>query len=413
MEDFLKQLNIIKLKYEMLYENKENFNIFSVLHKDNDERRLHSRFISSLLTTDGSHGKNRLFLDFFFSVVKASTENFKNIEVYPEEWDKKENNNIDILIIDRTTKFAIIIENKIYAGDSNNSNGGQLERYFIHVRDAEKIPENNISTFYLTLDGHEPSDDSLGSFKNLENINGNCISYPIEILEWLKKCLTVTTEEPFIRESILQYITLIEKMTGNQTDIKQRLEIKTIIGKNSDNMNSTKMLIDNFKHVKWHTVRDFWDNLRDKLVENGFKVISTPNDQNITDMTHYESYRKGQKNKQDSGIYFELLKGIRFCLWNEAGEALYFGLEQNEKINDSLKEQIESIVESESDFDKNEYYYFWKDFFEKDDEHIYLTDFSYQATFDLIDSNKQLIVIQKMVDEIETFKERIKDYNKM
>jgi len=172
------------------------------------------------------------------------------------------------------------------------------------------------------------------------------------------------------------------------------------------------MLIDNFKHVKWHTVRSFWDNLKDKLVENGFKIISTPTDQNVVDLTHYESYRKGQKNKQDSGIYFELLEGVKFCLWNDSEEPLYFGLDKTEKINDILNKKIDLIVEKEGGFKKNEYYYFYKEFFEKDEEHIYLTDFSHQATFNLIDGNIQNEITVKIIDEILMFRGRIKDDNK-
>ncbi len=408
MEYLLKQLYIIHLKYEMLYENKEKYNIFSVLHKDNDERRLHSRFISSLLAPDSSHGKNNVFLNFFFSIVNIEKDNFDTVEVYPKEWNKKENSNIDILVINRKNRYAIIVENKIYAGDSNNNDGGQLERYYKHVRDIEKIPKKNITTFYLTLDGHEPSDESLGTFKALNNINGHCISYSCEIIKWLEKCLSVVADEPFLRESIIQYKNLVEKMTGNQSDIKQRLEIKSIVGKNKDNMNSAKMLIDNFKHVKWHTVRDFWDNLSNSLNSNGYKVLSIPTDQNVMDITHFEPYRKGQKNKQYCGISFEYVSGIKASITNKSGAFLYWGFEINEKINETLRIRIEKILESNYEYQKNEDNYFWSEFFEKNDDKINLTDFSHNATFNLIREEYQKETIQKMIDKIKIFEDNLK-----
>ena len=281
-------------------------------------------------------------------------------------------------------------------------------RYFRHVRDNEKIPKKNITTYYLTLDGHEPSNESLGKFKKLENINGHCISYPNEITNWLMKCLRMTTETPFLRESIIQYKNLLEKMTGNQTDIKQRLDIKDIIGKNSENMNSTKMLIDNFRHVKWHAVRNFWDDLSKELESNGYEIISKPTDQNITDITHYETYRKGQKNKQDCGIYFNFINGIKFCVWNESQEYLYWGLEKKEKIDDLLKTQIQEIVESSPEFQENEIYHFWNEFFDNDKDKIWLTNFNHQATFDLINSENKDKAIFNIVEKIKMFEKRIK-----
>lgn len=257
----------------MLNSTKEQFNIFTALHKPHDERRLHSRFIANLLSPSSTHGKKYAFLYEFLKVLEIDYNFFRDVDVYPDEHDKCENSNIDILIIDRQTKNAIIIENKIFAGDSNTMSGGQLERYNKHMIIIEQFKHTNLRTFYLTLDGHDPSETSLGEFLTLENINGTCISYSDVILKWLEACLHLVYDSPFLRESIIQYKKLVEKMTGNQSDIPQRLDIRDIIGRNIENLNNAKMLFDNFKHVKWHTVRDFWDELADGLNNYGFKVI--------------------------------------------------------------------------------------------------------------------------------------------
>jgi PD-(D/E)XK nuclease superfamily len=167
----------------------EKFNIFSILHKENEEKRLHSRFIAALLDPEGSHGMRYKFLYTFLELNGLNYEDFGNASVYPNEVSKKELNFIDILIIDEQSKKAIIIENKINAGDSNNEEGGQLERYFKHVRDDRGIEHEDIKTYYLTPNKREPSAESLGEFKELSKINGECISYPDEINKWLKKCL--------------------------------------------------------------------------------------------------------------------------------------------------------------------------------------------------------------------------------
>jgi len=227
IEHTLKKIHLIKKEYDLLRRREEKFNIFSVLHFEHDERRLHSRFIANLLDPYASHGLNHTFLNRFIQQFKELDEiNYSKSTVYPQELEKKESNNIDILIIDQSSKHAIIIENKIYASDSNNGSGGQLERYFKHVNEIENIPKAQIHVFYLTLDGHEPTQESLGDFKKLSNINGKCISYKHEILNWLNDCVNVVIDQPFLRESILQYKKLLNKMTNNESNIEERIKIK-------------------------------------------------------------------------------------------------------------------------------------------------------------------------------------------
>lgn len=390
----------------MLGQNKEHFNIFSVLHKSHDERRLHSRFISNLLGIESSHGKKDAFLNCFFDVVFANEvscrQNFIDIKVYPTEWNKSENNNIDILIIDRQTKYAVIIENKIYAGDSNNVDGGQLERYFNHIVKDEKIPPENIRTFYLTLDGHEPSVESIGKYATLEALNGKCISYSIEIISWLERCLKLVYDAPFLRESLIQYKKLIEKMTNNDTEVQQRIELRDAIGRNHENMSSAKMLIDNFKHIKWHTVRDFWDELADSLVKNGFIVTQKPTDANVTDLTHYETYRKGQKNKQGVGIVFTNINGIEFCIMNDnqEGNTLYWGCKRNVAFSDNLISQAKSIPVLYPLCIESPNFLFWSNIFENEQDYITLSDFSRQPTFNLINAEKRKQTVEQIIGHI-------------
>ena len=412
----LKQLEIIYNKYSFLKSKEEKFNIFSVLYKNHEEVKLHSRFIAALLDPHASHEKGFAFLKEFINIFSDNIlkfDDFENAIVYPEEWNKKENHNIDILIIDRKRKNAIILENKLNADDSNNENGGQLERYFKYVRDEEKIPIENITTFYLTLDGHKPTDESLGKkidgkpneFNNLEDLNGHCITYNNKIIKWLDKCLMQVADKPFIRESIIQYKNLIKKITMNDIDINERLEIIEAIAKDETSMNSTKYLIDNFIHVKWHTVADFWNELTVKLEkELNFEIIEKPNEQNITDITHFEIYRTGQKAKQDCGIVFKINDSLTMSIWNEADEWLFFSFNDNDnRISDKNKKIIEQLREDNILNSNNNKGYFWKLFFENDEERIWLSNFSHQGTFDLINKKKRTETTNKIIGELSDF----------
>lgn len=385
---FLKELFLLQEKYKDINENKEKFNIFSVLHKEHDERRLHSRFIAALLDPYASHKQKFGFLyEFIRMFPKLDIKNFEHAIVYPEDWNKKENSNIDILIIDKTSKHAIIIENKIYAGDSNNEESGQLERYFDHVKDKESIPIENIKTFYLTLDGHEPSNESLGKYKEIESVDVQCISYEIEVLNWLNRCIPMVVQNPFIRETIFQYQNLIKKMTHNEANIQERLEIRGKIGKNEENMKAAKYLVDNFKHVKWHTVRDFWNELAMRFKRQGFKIKVMPTDEQVTDLTHFETYRKGQKIKQSCGLYVEVNKELVFFIQNESESFLYWGFVDNQQISDQNKNILNNLYKENTIRKSNSYW--WQYCLNEDNERLVLSNFHHQATFNLISSQKQ------------------------
>lgn len=406
LSTLLKKLSVIQMKFEELSKANETFNIFSVLHKDHDERRLHSRFLAALLNPEGSHKMNEKFLTIFLYTVGLPDIDLNNAVVYPTEADKSENSNIDILIIDRKSKNAIVIENKIYAGDSNNEKGGQLERYYEHVKSAEKIPSKNIHVFYLTLDGHEPTEESLGGINTELSKKYHCISYKIEILEWLNICLEKTAATPFLRESILQYITLIKKMT-NDTSIEERLEIKKLIAKSTENMNSAKLLVDNFNHVKWHTMREFWDELCSRLKEQGYTIISSPTDKNISDTAHFLDYKKGFKNNNNYGIYFRPFDGLQLYIWNEYGSNLYWGCEKENKTDSEYKKKIKGFCSGKEGFDVSESSVFRKYFQLTDDESIYFPDFSYPGTFNLIQPEYRNRIITKMLKEIKKFVDTI------
>ena len=393
IQSLLNATKLFKNSYERIRDSEEKYNIFSILYKDHNEKKLHSRFIASLLSPNGSHGHGNIFLKLFIDQIKSlNVSNFSQAIVYPEEESKKEFKNIDILIIDRYSEHAIIIENKIFANDSNNEKGGQLERYFRTIRDEEKIPSKNIKTLYLTLDGHKPSKESLGKFKNLESINGECVSYDKLITEWLNKCKTIVPEYPFIRESIFQYGKLIEKMTGNETTIEERLELKNLIGANQNNLDAAKYLFDNFKHIKWHAIAEFWDELESQIQKAGFKVIESVNKDSIYYLTHNQSNSKSE----EGGLVFETDDELKIYIWHEPYCDLWWGLlkSENKNFEDNL-----SRLEGSGCFKSNEYTL--HRYIElKNGKQLSLKDFTQENTFKLISKEHRVNIVAEIVNDI-------------
>lgn len=405
LDFLLKELFLTKRKYDYKYEKEEKFNIFGVLYKPHDEVRLHSRFLSALLNPAGSHKKGSIFLKLFLENQSVDLGNLDKVEVFPDEIHKCEYQNIDIIVINRAERKALMIENKIFAGDSNNYESGQLERYFDLLLD-EGIPKANTHVRYLSIDGRLPSEESLGRYGDLENMNGKAISYGVEIEEWIGQCMKECLGSPFLRESVFQYHKLIQSMTGNQTDIEHRKEVIEVISRSNENLQAAKQLLDNFKHIKWHTIADFWYELAEQLKANNFDILETPSEYSITQLTHYERNTKGQ----DSYLAFRIQQGFDMHIGFETNSVLYFGSTDKEITNSGIRSQIQSLLKEDSLYQQNPYWLFWKVFFEDDTEKIYPADFAHSGTFHLIDRGYRTQAITKMVQEIKLFLEKLNNH---
>lgn len=211
-----------KRKENERWERGESFNIFNTIGLRSEEVRLHSAFIGELLNPSGSHGASSLFLKAFLEVMGIEDGYLDYEDCSPNILERvigtvtaTEGGRIDIIIEDG--EHAVIIENKIYASDQRN----QLLRY--HNYGRKMFPEG-YELLYLTLDGHDPSDDSLGN----KEFEYKSISYETEIVEWLEKCLELAPNELPVSAVIRQYIDLVKQLTDTDMDTKYIEELKSI-----------------------------------------------------------------------------------------------------------------------------------------------------------------------------------------
>jgi len=350
------------------------FNIFRALHKEHNEKYLHSRFISNLLSSTSKHGKGNEFLKLFIERLSKTYPDLKkfnidNCVVSPDEENKTEHQYIDIYI--HNEMQAIIIENKIYAGDSNDHSKTepeeriQLLKYYKTVKSDKKI--NEIFVLYLTPDRHDPEEIKLiEEYFHVLNID-----YRTEILEWIESCINII-EDNYLKETLKQYRTVIISLTN---DVKRAQKLKTLISEHiKNNFEETwkeKDFIDkmcDFKHVQWHTIDEFWRELADSI-ENSLnvKVKDRITFEEISGIVH--------KNKKKSyGISFILENGDEWYIVNDAINGLTYG-KILEDMNIKRKEGEDWIKLSEN---------------------IKFTDFSNEETFMLINSD----VRRERIDEI-------------
>lgn len=341
------------------------FNIFSALHNPNDEVRLHSRFIAYLLNSDSHHGMGNKFLKSFVqTVLEINDFDCENCTVQTEYKD------IDILIYND--------EQAIIGGDSNHLHredeySGQLERYYNTIKKGvdkdgkESLKREKIFMTYLTLNGRLPSSESRG--KTLTKNDVTCIDYTEKISKWLSDCISIAEEKDhLLAQNIHQYQELVIKLTS---DVNQARENQKMISENIDEAWElekkdrffTEECKDVFKHVKWHTLADFINELSE-LIEKDAEIIEKPSLDAITKVAHRSS------NKIV----------IRFK-YNDAD--LYIA---NDKVNGFTLGNLNIRK--------------W-DYFSDDIKDIRFSDFSEERTFKMINYKKRKEVINKIVEFVD------------
>lgn len=303
IKNLLRNVNVIQNKYDdIAVITGEKFNIFSVMRAESDEVRTHSRVIAEFLNPKGKHSQGSIFLKLFFDEIEFLEDikeyfDFDNAKILVEEHigpinaDYSKGGFIDIVVKD--SKHQVLIENKIYAGDQK----GQLLRY--------KNNYPNCKLIYLTLDGKKPSQYSykIGNEKGIELEEINLTSYRINIKNWVEKCIEKTNAQPIIKETLVQYLNLIKKLTNQTTNKKMSTEIQDLI---LDNFSAAEQIVRDFDAVKFKICGSIRANIINELKS---KLSSK---YEITD----QGSKVGDKN---SKIWIEPTEYI--------GNSLLFGIE--------------------------------------------------------------------------------------
>jgi len=233
----------------------ERFNVFSILKMERSENSTHSKFLGELLNPWGSHLKKTTFLNLFLETIKLDNHLSIETSVVTLEFHigqkndfEKTGGRIDIFIKDGNGK-SVSIENKIYAGDQDT----QIERYCNYNKKNNKV-------IYLTLDGREPTDESKGEL--LSGRDYQILSYQDDISNWLQLCLKEAADTPILRESIKQYILLINNMTSTPDKQHENELIELVM----DNYEAATFVSNMLKEAKRRIADSVRHEVREKLL---------------------------------------------------------------------------------------------------------------------------------------------------
>lgn len=301
------------------------FNIFSILNMESDEVNTHSRLIYEFLNKDGSHGMGDIFLCEFFEKVLEKPYPDSEVSVEREERIDHPDNSGRVDIIISGKDFCYPIEVKIYARDQYK----QIERYDTFAKQQPKVDHQ---VYYLTLDGHEPSEDSLGSVKK-EQVE--YISFNYHIRKWLERCSEIAWKAPNITEIIRQYINLLDKLTGNLEEDVFMAEIKNIVGRSKENYESALAIVQILPTLRKEMMIRFFSEIEEHM--NGkLEKLCTDSDY---DKKAEGYYNDRKKNYPSVSYRIKALNGtgITIALRFEVEEKFYYGInfynEKNEQLN--------------------------------------------------------------------------------
>ena len=375
LQSFLNQIKTINDSYERVKTlTGENYNIFKLLGVESSEL-LHSKIVGDFLNPRGSHKQGSKFLELFvqlfnnisqpneiidksevtffsnFKCEKAHLKLEKSIGKIKNTDETNEGGRIDILVRDEKNN-AIIIENKIYAGEQ----AYQLERY--HQFGKGKT---DFIILYLTLEGKEPK--SIDKDKREKII---CISYKEHIINWLELCKKEVVNLPIIRETISQYINLLKKLTNQTENQIQAMEIQKLILKNYE---TSKLVNQNFEKAIYGLSNSLIEKLVLKL--NSFleekKWEISYFDKNINDKNYFGAISVSPKNINNPQIKIKIQGFNPLCekeyrFWQNRIIVGVIGINNNQVYLNKIKETELSSSNQEWWND----YVFVKDYEEED-----------------------------------------------
>ena len=317
---------------------KEPFNVFTVLRKASDEVNLHSRFLHALLDHQSDTGRQNLkaFLQ------KIDVEKFK----LDGATVRREYKNIDILIVNNDTKqHPVVIENKIYAEDRP----AQLRRYHCTL---QKEGYSDICLRYLTLDGHDPSEDSAG------DLSYETISYRDDLLPWLKRCQMYAYDEPELRESIAQYIHLIRKLTGTDFEEAYMNELQDLLSKDN-NLILAHDLNEAMIRAKISLLQELWCDI-DSALKNLKQVIPDfpDKDLNASNISEKRIKKYIRKKEGNLRLYYRVSTEVHLGVQLDRSKScynIYFGVFCNKtacpnrykKLKNALHDALNGRYETE------------------------------------------------------------------
>lgn len=233
------------------------FNLLSAIHMEHYETQTHSQIISFLLNDMGRSNEENEFLSLFLQTLKIPRA------YQAEQWNVHrekvfDDGRIDFVIESRS--FLAIIEMKIDAGDGDS----QLSRYASFGKKKRK----KYRIYYLTLDGHEPEEQSA---RGVDEDKLMCISFEKEIVLWLQNCMCTVKKGGYKYSFLKQYLGAVKHITGTNDEVVSMTDLL-----DSSEMARAAQIVRNSFHEKMNAVTEQFFEKLGSMIKRKANVDTIP-----------------------------------------------------------------------------------------------------------------------------------------
>lgn len=215
-----------------------DYSLLAALLRVNDEVRLHSRFLYSMLDPEGKHNKGSRFAQHFIAVL-----GFPDWLDWPRLTVQREASNIDLYLTDGLRH--VIIENKLDALDQP----AQIKRYVDQIVVEKEVDADDVLVVYLSKGRDAPSAFSLGALIICASDDGTAFladvqggrharyckcHYGMEIMRWLDLCQQEVEDASNLANAFREYRHVVELATKTYKSKLMNLESFLTDGDSAD-----------------------------------------------------------------------------------------------------------------------------------------------------------------------------------
>ena len=210
---------------------------------------------------------------------------------------------------------------------------------------------DELEIVYLTLDESEPDEESTKGLLKEAKEKIVTISYKENIIGWIEDCIKEVAEVPIMRETLIQYKSLLKKITGKE-DKKMIKEIEKLVLSNNEYLKMIyKIDYTLLREIKIDLQFKFWEKLEEKLNEIAIKKkMKLENRLEYPNLHYLIDLIKSYPKKKFFGLmYFikEIENRGKLYLRIEVEDRVYYGfriINNNGKSNFNM---IDNYLEKE------------------------------------------------------------------
>ena len=376
------------LMKDYLSRDSSELNILNIIDKATDEHN-HSKILNILFTKIHTKNGRGSFLTLFLK--KLGVENIDEDEFLVErEYRCDPYGQMDFKI--ENENLCIVLEIKIYAKDGPK----QLRRYEEYCLENKK----DYRIFYLTLDGHKPSKQSIEGFENENKLK--CISFKERILPWLEDCLNLVKDEDIKASFILQYISTLKNLIE-----EEKYKMAGLIEKTEDAKAIAFLYEKVLKDEMQEILENFLYGIGERIEKNKKVLEYIPFDNSIED--YYIEKNSGDPNISFLLEKFEVIKDeligcLGFYEYYEKKNEIIYGwikYEEMKNIDSYFFEKWDKKIRQLNRKDLKTFNAKWFYLLDSQRKKIYFNDISPSSrTLDLIDNmDREVEYLSKYIVE--------------